>query len=78
MGRMKENLSPLFTDMTWGAGGSTADLSMKLALRAHETGHVGKNCLSFTFFINSCDMIFSTNETIHDSHNLLILTNQQS
>lgn len=39
---MKKNLDPLFTDMTWGAGGSTADLSMELALRAHNHGHVGK------------------------------------
>ena len=48
---MKDNLSPLFTDMTWGAGGSTADLSMKLALRAHETGHVGKKTLFSNFEI---------------------------
>eukprot|EP00543_Licmophora_paradoxa_P003053 CAMPEP_0202454544 /NCGR_PEP_ID=MMETSP1360-20130828/12242_1 /ASSEMBLY_ACC=CAM_ASM_000848 /TAXON_ID=515479 /ORGANISM="Licmophora paradoxa, Strain CCMP2313" /LENGTH=370 /DNA_ID=CAMNT_0049073883 /DNA_START=145 /DNA_END=1257 /DNA_ORIENTATION=- len=40
MDRMKENLSPLFTDVTWGAGGSTADLSMQIALQAHNTGHV--------------------------------------
>ena len=49
MDRMLENLNPLFTDVTWGAGGSTADLSLQLALRAHNTGHVGK------FF----DVIFS-------------------
>ena len=40
MDRMKHALNPLFTDMTWGAGGSTADLSMDLALHAHKTGHV--------------------------------------
>jgi methylenetetrahydrofolate reductase (NADPH) len=40
MGRMKNVLSPLFTDMTWGAGGSTADLSLELALHAHKTGHI--------------------------------------
>ena len=39
MDRMKDVLSPLFTDMTWGAGGSTADLSLDLALHAHKTGH---------------------------------------
>lgn len=40
MDRMKDVLEPLFTDMTWGAGGSTADLSLELALHAHQTGHV--------------------------------------
>ena len=28
MDRMKETLNPAFTDVTWGAGGSTADLSL--------------------------------------------------
>ena len=40
MDRMLVTAKPLFTDVTWGAGGSTADLSMKLALYAHDTGHV--------------------------------------
>ncbi len=42
MDRMKENLSPLFTDITWGAGGSTADLSMELALNMVKSGHIGR------------------------------------
>lgn len=42
MERMKTNLKPLFTDVTWGAGGSTADLSLQLALHAKQTGHVGE------------------------------------
>lgn len=40
MDRMKKSVSPLFTDVTWGAGGSTADLSMQIALEAHNRGHV--------------------------------------
>jgi methylenetetrahydrofolate reductase (NADPH) len=40
MDRMKETIQPLFTDVTWGAGGSTATLSMDIALQAHNTGHV--------------------------------------
>lgn len=40
MERMKTTLHPLFTDVTWGAGGSTADLSLRIAQHAHETGHV--------------------------------------
>eukprot|EP00567_Pseudictyota_dubia_P007894 CAMPEP_0197453092 /NCGR_PEP_ID=MMETSP1175-20131217/33926_1 /TAXON_ID=1003142 /ORGANISM="Triceratium dubium, Strain CCMP147" /LENGTH=70 /DNA_ID=CAMNT_0042986267 /DNA_START=209 /DNA_END=417 /DNA_ORIENTATION=+ len=31
MDRMLTNAKPLFTDVTWGAGGSTAELSLRLA-----------------------------------------------
>jgi len=48
MERMKNNLKPLFTDITWGAGGSTADLSMELALSMHQTGHVANMHLTCT------------------------------
>ena len=34
-------MSPVFTDITWGAGGSTAELTMDLARYLHNTGHVG-------------------------------------
>jgi len=37
---MKATLDPAFTDVTWGAGGSTADLSLEIALTAHNKGHV--------------------------------------
>lgn len=40
MDRMKATLNPAFTDVTWGAGGSTADLSLEIALKAREKGHV--------------------------------------
>ena len=33
LGRMKA-MKPLFVDFTWGAGGSTADLTVELTLRA--------------------------------------------
>eukprot|EP00541_Cyclophora_tenuis_P008389 CAMPEP_0116563076 /NCGR_PEP_ID=MMETSP0397-20121206/12525_1 /TAXON_ID=216820 /ORGANISM="Cyclophora tenuis, Strain ECT3854" /LENGTH=410 /DNA_ID=CAMNT_0004089465 /DNA_START=12 /DNA_END=1245 /DNA_ORIENTATION=+ len=39
MERMKDTVKPLFTDVTWGAGGSTAELSLDIALQAHNTGH---------------------------------------
>ncbi len=42
MDRMLANTKALYTDMTWGAGGSTADLSLQLAIHAHKTGHVCK------------------------------------
>ena len=50
MDRMLKNLNPLFTDVTWGAGGSTSDLSMKLALRAHNTGHIGMYDIKLPLF----------------------------
>eukprot|EP00592_Proboscia_alata_P003331 CAMPEP_0194378370 /NCGR_PEP_ID=MMETSP0174-20130528/34798_1 /TAXON_ID=216777 /ORGANISM="Proboscia alata, Strain PI-D3" /LENGTH=426 /DNA_ID=CAMNT_0039160307 /DNA_START=44 /DNA_END=1324 /DNA_ORIENTATION=+ len=48
MGRMLENSSPLFTDMTWGAGGSTAELTLDLTKHMHETGHVANMHLTCT------------------------------
>ena len=48
MERMKVNSKPLFTDITWGAGGSTADLSLLLALYLHNTGHVSNMHLTCT------------------------------
>lgn len=49
---MKATLSPAFTDMTWGAGGSTADLSLQLALYAHNTGHCSNMHLTCTNITN--------------------------
>jgi len=48
MDRMKKALSPAFTDVTWGAGGSTADLSLDLALYLQGTGHVSNMHLTCT------------------------------
>ena len=48
MDRMKKGMKPLFTDMTWGAGGSTAELSLDLALYAHKTGHTANLHLTCT------------------------------
>lgn len=48
MDRMLHQVHPLFTDITWGAGGSTADLSLQLALYAHQTGHVANMHLTCT------------------------------
>lgn len=45
---MKTTLAPAFTDMTWGAGGSTADLSLDLAQYAHDHGHVANLHLTCT------------------------------
>ena len=45
---MKKSINPLFTDVTWGAGGSTADVTMDLATHAHTTGHVANMHLTCT------------------------------
>jgi len=48
IGRMK-NLNPMFTDFTWGAGGSTSDLSLKLTSAAkNELGTVANMHLTCT------------------------------
>jgi len=55
MTRMKNNVSPLFTDVTWGAGGSTADLSMQIALEAHKRGHVANLHMTCTNLAGDTD-----------------------
>ena len=45
---MRDTIHPAFTDVTWGAGGSTADLSLELALYAQRTGHVSNMHLTCT------------------------------
>jgi methylenetetrahydrofolate reductase (NADPH) len=57
MERMKRTLSPAFTDITWGAGGSTADLSMELAIQMHRTGHTANlhmTCTNLQVPSSSC------------------------
>lgn len=55
MDRMREILKPLFTDVTWGAGGSTADLSLEIALKAHEMGNVSNLHMTCTNIAGSID-----------------------
>lgn len=45
---MKESISPLFSDVTWGAGGSTADLTLEIAEHLKETGHVANMHMTCT------------------------------
>lgn len=63
MERMKGALSPLFTDMTWGAGGSTADLSLDLALHMQKTGHVSNLHMTCTNLGDGVD----PKKAIHDA-----------
>jgi len=66
MERMKTTLHPLFTDVTWGAGGSTADLSLRIAQHAHETGHVCNLHLTCTN-LTSTTTTTTTNPSSSDS-----------
>jgi len=67
MDRMRSNLNPLFTDVTWGAGGSTADLSMKLALRAHQTGHVANMHLTCTNMEKDGDPVKGVKDALQEA-----------
>lgn len=64
MDRMKQNLNPLFTDMTWGAGGSTAELSLQLAQKAHDSGHVANLHLTCTNMSKNGDPIARVQEAL--------------
>ena len=65
---MKENMNPLFTDMTWGAGGSTADLSMKLALEMRKSGHVANLHLTCTNMEKDGDPVKGVRDALQQAH----------
>jgi len=67
MDRMLKNVCPLFTDVTWGAGGSTAELSMQLALRAQKTGHVANLHLTCTNMDKDGDPIKAVQDAIQEA-----------
>eukprot|EP00536_Pseudo-nitzschia_multiseries_P011260 jgi/Psemu1/297821/fgenesh1_pm.374_\ len=48
MERMKASIDPLFSDVTWGAGGSTADLTVDIAKQLKKTGHVANMHMTCT------------------------------
>lgn len=48
MDRMKESINPLFSDVTWGAGGSTAELTLDIAQQLSTTGHVANMHMTCT------------------------------
>ena len=67
MDRMKGALSPLFTDMTWGAGGSTADLSLELALKLKNTGHVSNLHMTCTNIQSKGEEVSDPKQAIHQA-----------
>lgn len=68
MTRMQELLHPTFTDMTWGAGGSTAELSLDLALYLQKTGHVSNMHLTCTNIANETDPKASVLKALQTAH----------
>lgn len=68
MDRMKANLNPLFTDITWGAGGSTADLSMELATNMHKHGHVANLHLTCTNMTKNGDPVAAVRDALQTAH----------
>lgn len=68
MDRMRETLQPTFSDITWGAGGSTAGLSMDLALYMKRTGHVANLHMTCTNLQGETDpkgAIYQALQTAH-------------
>ena len=68
MERMKTNTTALYTDMTWGAGGSTAELSLDLALHAHRTGHVSNLHLTCTNMEKDGDPVKAVREALQAAY----------
>lgn len=68
MDRMLQNTKPLFTDVTWGAGGSTAELSLRLALYAHDNGHVSNMHLTCTNMTKNGDPIAAVRDALQEAH----------
>ncbi|KAL7498628.1 hypothetical protein ACHAWT_006485 [Skeletonema menzelii] len=68
MERMLANTKCLYTDMTWGAGGSTAELSLELALHAQKTGHVSNLHLTCTNMEKDGDPIKGVHDALKEAH----------
>ena len=57
MTRMKDTVHPAFSDITWGAGGSTSELSMELAVHLQQTGHCANLHMTCTNIAGSTDPV---------------------
>jgi hypothetical protein len=44
MQRMKESINPLFSDVTWGAGGSSADLTQEISAHLKNVSVWRRDC----------------------------------
>lgn len=63
MERMKASINPLFSDVTWGAGGSTAELTHDIAKQLKTTGHVANMHMTCTNMENDGD----PKKAVHDA-----------
>jgi len=68
MDRMRETLQPTFSDITWGAGGSTAGLSMELALYMKRTGHVANLHMTCTNLQGETDPKAAIYQALQTAH----------
>jgi methylenetetrahydrofolate reductase (NADPH) len=68
MERMKEAINPLFSDVTWGAGGSTADLTLDIATRLRETGHIANMHMTCTNMEKDGDPKIAVQEALKVAH----------
>mmetsp|Transcript_3598 Transcript_3598/g.7452 ORF Transcript_3598/g.7452 Transcript_3598/m.7452 type:complete len:427 (-) Transcript_3598:104-1384(-) len=66
MERMKV-INPLFTDVTWGAGGSTADLSTTIAKTMRETGYVANLHMTCTNMSDGIDPVTSIKNALDEA-----------
>lgn len=67
---MRDSLNPLFTDVTWGAGGSTAELTMDIALQLYKTGHVSNMHLTCTNMEKDGDPIAAVHDALQKAHDI--------
>merc|ERR1711879_205588 len=55
-------------DITWGAGGSTAELTMDIALKMHETGNIANMHLTCTNMSKGDDPIAAVHEALQTAY----------
>lgn len=68
MERMKNNTKPIFTDITWGAGGSTSELTMNIALKMVDMGHVANMHLTCTNMSKNGDPIAGVRDALTEAY----------
>jgi len=68
MERQRTLIKPLFSDITWGAGGSTAGLTMRITKHMHETGHTTNMHLTCTNMEKDGDPKKAVYEALEECH----------
>ncbi len=65
---MKGAIDPLFSDVTWGAGGSTAELTLDIATYLRETGHVSNMHMTCTNMEKDGDPKIAVHSALETAH----------